>query len=66
MVLSIGLVSCTPSASSIQTAIAGTQAIESAVKQQTAEAIQAATQTQETILEATETSNANALSVSQT
>ena len=66
MVLFIGLVSCAPSANAIQTANTGTQAIESAVKQQTAEAVQAATQTQETMLAATETSNAKALSVSQT
>ena len=46
MVLSNGLISCAPSESVIQTAIAGTQAIESAVKQQTAEVLQAATPTQ--------------------
>jgi hypothetical protein len=45
LLMSIGLVSCTPFESAIQTAIARTQAIESAVKQQTTEVLQAATPT---------------------
>ncbi len=66
-----GLISCTPSESVIQTAIAGTQAVESRIIKQTEEVLSKATQdalnikkTQEFIL--TETETAKELSISQT